>query len=46
MPLIVASVFLVLLVYVWQAGRLPGAFLLGGPEEEPELEEPVEDEEG
>ena len=45
LPLIVASVFLVLLVYVWQAGRFPGAHLLADFEEEPELEGSVEDEE-
>lgn len=46
LPLIVASVFLVLLVYVWQAGRVPGAHLLGEPEEGAELEGRREDEEG
>ncbi len=45
LPLIVASVFLVLLVYVWQAGRFPGEHLLRGQEEEPGLEERVEGEE-
>ncbi len=45
LPLIVASVFLVLLVYVWQAGRFPAEHLLRGPEQEPGLEERVEGEE-